>query len=72
MYRHGYQLSCAGPTKVRFLNGACTITKLNLRQRGGDVAQLVRASDRHADAGLIPQCSEGFFSQSQLSGQTLL
>ena len=29
---------------------------------GGDVAQLVRASDRHAaDAGSIPQCGKGFF-----------
>ena len=34
---------------------------------GGDVAQLVRASDRHAaDAGSIPLCGKGFFSQSQL------
>ena len=40
---------------------------------GGDAAQLVRASDRHAaDAGSIPRCGKGFFSQSQLSVQTLL
>ena len=40
---------------------------------GGDVAQLVRASDRHAaDAGSIPLCGKGFFSQSQLSVQILL
>ena len=40
---------------------------------GGDVAQLVRASDRHAaEAGSIPRCGKGFFSQSQLSVQTLL
>ena len=39
----------------------------------GDVAQLVRASDRHAaDAGSIPRCGKGFFSQSQLSVHTLL
>ena len=39
----------------------------------GDIAQLVRAPDRHAaDAGSIPRCGEGFFSQSQLSVQTLL
>ena len=39
----------------------------------GDVVQLVRASDRHAaDAGSIPWCGKGFFSQSQLSVQTLL
>ena len=32
-----------------------------------------RASDRHAaEAGSIPQCGKGFFSQSQLSVQTLL
>ena len=37
-----------------------------------DVAQLVRASDRHAaDAGSIPRCGKGFFSLSQLSVQTL-
>ena len=41
--------------------------------RGGDVAPLVRASDRQAaDAGSIPWCCMGFFSQSQLSVQTLL
>ena len=41
--------------------------------RGGDVAQLFRASDRHAsDAGSIPRCGKEFFSQSQLSVQTLL
>ena len=39
----------------------------------GDVAQLVRASDRHAaDAGSIPRCGKGSYSQSQLSVQTLL
>ena len=38
----------------------------------GEVAQLVRTSDRHAaDAGSIPRCGKGFFSQSQLSVQTL-
>ena len=41
--------------------------------RDGDIAQLVRASDRHvADAGLIPHRGKGFISQSQLSVQTLL
>ena len=40
--------------------------------RGWDVAQLVRASDRHAaDAGSILRCGKGFSSQSQLSVQTL-
>ena len=35
--------------------------------------QLVRASERHsANARSIPRCGEGFFSQSQLSVQTLL
>ena len=38
---------------------------------GWDVAQLVRASDRHAaDTGSIPRCGTGFSSQSQLSMQT--
>ena len=32
-----------------------------------------RASDRHAaDAGSIPQCGKGFFSQTQLSVHSLL
>ena len=40
---------------------------------GGDVAQLVRASNHHvADTGSVSLCSKGFFSQSQLSVQTLL
>ena len=48
------------------------LTKLTL-ERGGDVAQLVRASDRHAvDAGSISQCGKGFFPQSHLAVQTLL
>ena len=39
--------------------------------RVDDVAKLVRASDRRvADAGSIPMCGKGFFSQSQLSVQT--
>ena len=34
---------------------------------------MVRASDRHAaDAGSIPWCGKGFFSQSQVSVHTLL
>ena len=38
-----------------------------------DVAQSVRASDRHtADAGSIPRCGKGFFARSPLSVQTLL
>ena len=40
---------------------------------GWVVALLVRASDLHtANAGSIPCCGKGFFSQSQLSVQTLL
>ena len=40
--------------------------------QGWDVAQLVKASDRHAaDAGSIPRRGKGFSSQSQLSVQTL-
>ena len=50
---------------VSFLSLFCTL--------GGDVAQLVRASNRHAaDVGSIPRCGKGFFFQSQLSVQTLL
>ena len=45
----------------------------NRTLRGGNAAQLVRASNHHAaDAGSIPRCGKGFFSQSQLSVQTLL
>ena len=51
------------------LEGALIIA----RHENGDVAQLDRASDRHtADAGSIPQCGKGFFSQGQLPVQTLL
>ena len=47
--------------------------KNEVKGRAGDVAQLVRAADRHAaDAGSIPRCGKGFFSQSQLSVQTPL
>ena len=36
--------------------------------RGGDVAQLVRASDRHAtDAGSIQRCGKDFFFLPQLT-----
>ena len=39
---------------------------------GWGCSSLGRASDRHAtDAGSIPRCGKGFFSQSQLSVQTL-
>ena len=55
---------------------ACSRRMRKNHQRGwggGGVAQLVRASDRHAaDAGSIPRCGKGCFSQSQLSVQTLL
>ena len=50
----------------------CMCACMNL-DWGGDVAQLVRALDHYAaDSGSIPRCSKGFFSQSQLSVQTLL
>ena len=40
---------------------------------GGDVAQLVRASDRHAaDAGSIPRCGQGIFlPESTFSADSL-
>ena len=44
-----------------------------ISQQGWGCSSVVRASDRHGtDAGLIPCCGKGFFSQSQLSVQTLL
>ena len=40
--------------------------------RSEDVAQLVRAADRHAaDAGSIPRCGKEFFSQSTFSANSL-
>ena len=43
-----------------------------LASKGWDVAQLVRASDRHAaDAGSIPRCGKEFFSQSTFSADSL-
>ena len=39
---------------------------------GWGCSSVDRASDRHAaDVGTIPRCGKGFFSQSQLSVQTL-
>ena len=50
----------------------CMCACMNL-DWGGDVAQLVRALDHYAaDSGSIPGCGKVFFSQSQLSVQTLL
>ena len=44
----------------------------SFESREWDVAHLVRASDRHAtDAGSIPLCGKEFFSQGQLTVQTL-
>ena len=41
--------------------------------RGWGCSSVGRASDQHAaEASLIPRCGKGFFSQSQLSVQTLL
>ena len=54
-----------GSDKVRTINVAC----FNYLGRG--CSSVARASDRHsADAGSIPLCSKGFFSQSQLSVHT--
>ena len=40
---------------------------------GWGYSSVANAIDHHsADAGLIPQCGKGFFSQSQLLVQTLL
>ena len=52
-----------------------TLAPLVSHERAGilglEVAQLVRASDRHAaDAGSIPRCGKGFSSR-QLSVRTL-
>ena len=42
-------------------------------EKGWGCSSVGRASDRHAaDAGSIPQCCRGFFSQRQLSVLTLL
>ena len=47
-----------------------TVTFCPTGRKGGGVAQLVEC--RTADAGAMPQCGKGFFSQSQLSMQTPL
>ena len=47
-----------------------TISKLTA---GRGCSSVGRASNRHAaEVGSIPRCGKGFFSQSQLSVQTLL
>ena len=57
---------------LHLANGKCLV--FGEGRLFGDVAQLVRASDRHAaDAGSTLRCGKKFFfSQSQLSVQTLL
>ena len=41
--------------------------------RGGDVAELVRASDWHVvDAGSIPRCGKGFFFYRRVYFQCVL
>ena len=43
------------------------------KKSGWGYSSVGRSSNRHAaDAGSIPRCGKGFFSQSQLSMQTLL
>ena len=55
---------------ARYLTSSWPHCKIQLN---GGVAQSVRTSDCHAaDAGSVPWCSKGFFSQSQLSVKILL
>ena len=52
--------------RVQVLTGNCT-------SKGWGCSSVGRASGWHAaDAGLIPQCGKGFFSQGQLSVKALL
>ena len=60
-------------TLPRLMTPLWANTKYLQSGQGWDAAQLVRASDQHAiDAGSVPSCGKGFFSQSQLSVQALL
>ena len=53
--------------------GCCLLLCWYYTQMGWGCSSVGRASDRHvSDAGLIPQCGKGFFSQSQLSVETLM
>ena len=46
----------------------CKCDDFETAYAGGEVAEWVRALDRHTtEAGSIPRCGKGFFSQSQLS-----
>ena len=67
-------MSSAPPSVVVLVVVVTVVTQTDREHDvGGDVAQLVRASDHHAaDAGSIPRSGKGLFSQSQLSVQTLL
>ena len=64
--------------KLVTVSSFCPFTLISVLMPLGSIAgrgcsSVARASDRHApDAGLIPRCGKGFFSQSQLSVKTLL
>ena len=59
---------------VRSLNpSAIRPHTVSFENTGRGCSSVGKASDRHAtDAGSIPRCGKGFFSQSQLPVQTLL
>ena len=61
--------NCTQGSHITYITGFA----VRMHERGRGCRSAGSASDRHAaDAGSIPQCRKGFFSQSQLLLQTLL
>ena len=69
----GPPVFCGRKEGLHFLSVCLSIHVFFSPLMGWGCSSVSRASDRHAaDAGSIPRCGKGFFSQSQLSAQTLL
>ena len=65
--------SCRCPKETRPAHSFIFYETILLNLEGWGCSSVGTASDRHAvDAGTIPRCGTEFFSQSQLSVQTLL
>ena len=78
LHQHAIKSHAHSIRKTNKQTAQIVIGETNLRQLkvaaalGWGCSTVVRASDRHAaDAGSIPWCGKGFFSQSRLSVQTL-
>ena len=65
--------SCRCPKETRPAHSFIFYETILLNLEGWGCSSVGRASYRHAaDAGSSPRCGKGFFSQSQLSVQTLV